>query len=84
MDTYVRIYEEHHRFDDDNPTIGLVLCTEKNEAVARYSVLADGEQIFASKYQFVLPSEQELARELEKEVREITDGERTDGDASGT
>ncbi len=64
MDTYVRLYEERFRGDDDNPTIGLVLCSEKNEAITKYSVLADGKQIFASKYSLVLPTEEELAREL--------------------
>jgi len=64
MDTYVRLYEELFRREDDNPTIGLILCSEKNEAVAKYSILADGKQIFASKYRLVLPTEEELARGL--------------------
>lgn len=64
MDTYVRLYEELFRREDDNPTIGLVLCSEKNEAVAKYSILADGKQIFASKYRLVLPTEEELERGL--------------------
>lgn len=73
MDTYVRLYEERWRGEDDNPTIGLILCSEKNEAVAKYSVLADGRQIFASKYRLVLPTEEELARglmALEAEIEE--------------
>jgi predicted nuclease of restriction endonuclease-like (RecB) superfamily len=71
MDTYVRLYEERSRGIDDNPTIGLILCSEKNEAIAKYSVLADGEQIFASRYRLVLPSEAELVaglREIEAQM----------------
>ena len=64
MDTYVRLYEERFRREDDNPTIGLILCSEKNEAIAKYSVLADGKQIFASKYRLVLPTEEELVQGL--------------------
>ena len=67
MDGYVRLYEEQHRVAGDNPTIGLILCSEKNEAVARYSVLHESEQLFASRYRFTLPSEEELQRELERE-----------------
>ncbi|NJN29703.1 MAG: DUF1016 domain-containing protein [Synechococcales cyanobacterium RM1_1_8] len=68
MDTYVRLYEERVRAPDDNPTIGLVLCSEKNEAIAKYSVLAESQQIFASKYRLILPSEDELAAELAQEL----------------
>ena len=67
MDGYVRLYEEQHRIAGDNPSIGLILCSEKNEAVARYSVLHESEQLFASRYRFTLPSEEELQRELERE-----------------
>jgi predicted nuclease of restriction endonuclease-like (RecB) superfamily len=67
MDGYVRLYEEQHRIDGDNPTIGLILCSEKNEAVARYSVLHESQQLFASRYRFTLPSEEELQRELQRE-----------------
>jgi hypothetical protein len=51
----------------DNPTIGLILCSDKSEAVARYSVLNEGKQIFASRYLKFLPTEEELKREIEKE-----------------
>jgi predicted nuclease of restriction endonuclease-like (RecB) superfamily len=64
MDTYVRLYEERFRGVDDNPTLGLILCSEKNEAIAKYSVLAESEQIFASKYRLVLPTEEELVMGL--------------------
>ena len=67
MDGYVRLYEERYRRADDNPTIGLLLCSKKNEAVARYSVLSESRQIFASKYLLELPTEDELRREIERE-----------------
>ncbi len=65
--TYIRLYDEQRKSDDDNPTIGLVLCSEKSEAVVKYSVLTDQKQLFAAKYLSYLPSEEELKRELEKE-----------------
>ncbi|MBI9097561.1 MAG: DUF1016 family protein, partial [Spirochaetaceae bacterium] len=68
MDMYVRLFEEKMRCEDDNPSIGLLLCSDKSEAVAKYSVLTEGKQIFASKYKLLLPSEEELARELGKEI----------------
>ena len=67
MDTYVRLYDEQRKSPDDNPTIGLILCSEKSEAVAKYSVLADEKQLFASKYLPYLPTEEELKRELQRE-----------------
>lgn len=67
IDTYVRIYDEHRKRSDDNPTIGLILCSEKNETIAKYSVLKDSKQLFASKYLRYLPTEEELRAELERE-----------------
>ncbi|WP_133137380.1 PDDEXK nuclease domain-containing protein [Legionella rowbothamii] len=67
MDTYVRIYDQHRKGSDDNPTIGLILCSEKSEAVAKYSVLTESKQLFASKYLHYLPTEEELRAELERE-----------------
>lgn len=67
MDTYVRIYDQHHKSADDNPTIGLILCSEKSEAVAKYSVLTESKQLFASKYLHYLPTEEELRSELKRE-----------------
>lgn len=67
IDTYVRIYDEHRKGADDNPTIGLILCSEKNETIAKYSVLKDSKQLFASKYLHYLPTEEELRAELERE-----------------
>ena len=71
MDGYVRMYDDLFLAPDDNPTIGLVLCTEKNETVARYSVLNDRKQIFASKYMLCLPTEEQLRLEIERERRLI-------------
>ena len=67
MDTYIRIYDQQRKGDDDNPTIGLILCSQKSEAVVKYSVLTDSQQLFASKYLPYLPTEDELKRELERE-----------------
>jgi predicted nuclease of restriction endonuclease-like (RecB) superfamily len=84
MDTYVRMFEAHARGEGDNPTIGLILCSKKNEAVARYSVLHESRQLFAARYLTYLPSEEELARELERERQLIeARGARPDARAKG-
>ena len=67
LDMYVRVFDEQIRQSGDNPTIGLILCSERNEAVARYSVLNDSAQIFASRYQPWLPTEAELQAELKRD-----------------
>nr|WP_274595102.1 PDDEXK nuclease domain-containing protein [Mariprofundus erugo] len=67
MDSYVRIYDQHHRPEGDNPTIGLILCSQKSKAVVKYSVLTDSEQLFAAKYLPYLPTEAELKHELEQD-----------------
>jgi predicted nuclease of restriction endonuclease-like (RecB) superfamily len=67
MDGYVRLFEDRFKVAGDNPTIGLILCSDKSEAVAKYSVLSEGKQIFASKYLKFLPTEEELKLEIEKE-----------------
>jgi hypothetical protein len=67
MDTYIRLYDQQVKGVDDNPTVGLILCSEKSEAVVKYSVLSDQKQLFAAKYLAYLPSEEELRIELEKE-----------------
>ena len=64
MDSYIRMFDAQYKRDDDNPTIGLILCSEKNEAVVKYSVLADAKQIFASKYELALPKPEELAKQI--------------------
>ncbi|GHT32490.1 DUF1016 domain-containing protein [Bacteroidia bacterium] len=71
MDFYVRYYEENIKTNTDNPTIGIILCTEKNATIVKYSVLHESQQLFASKYKLYLPSEEELAKELEAERRQI-------------
>ena len=75
MDGYVRIFEENGRQETDNPTIGLILCSKKNEAIVKYSVLKDSKQLFASKYKLYLPTEQELKEEIEHE-RELIEREK--------
>lgn len=67
MDGYVRLFEDRFKVSGDNPTIGLILCSDKSEAVAKYSILSEGKQIFASKYLKFLPTEEELRLEIEKE-----------------
>jgi hypothetical protein len=71
MDSYVRMFDDLFIAKDDNPTIGLILCSEKNEAIARYSVLNERKQLYASRYMLYLPTEEELKRELERERRAI-------------
>ena len=65
MDMYVRMYDELKKSADDNPTLGIVLCSETDEDIARYSVLHGNEQLFASKYKLYLPTEEELRAEIE-------------------
>ncbi len=77
MESYVRMFDAHARPEGDNPTIGLILCSRKNEAIAKYSVLSEARQIFAAKYVKALPTEQELTREIERE-RRLIDARRAD------
>ena len=67
MDMYVRLFEDTVKGMDDNPTVGLILCTDKDHMVVKYSVLNESRQLFASKYRLYLPSEQELRIEIERE-----------------
>lgn len=76
MDGYVRTFEHRFKVEGDNPTIGLILCSDKSEAVAKYSVLSESRQLFASKYLDFLPSEEELKIEIEKERRLIENRQR--------
>ena len=71
MDSYVRLFDDRHTTEGDNPTIGLILCAEKNQAVARYSVLNDNDQIFAARYVTYLPTVEELERELLRERQSL-------------
>lgn len=67
MDMYVRLYEDKYKSEDDNPTIGLILCTDKDQTIVKYSVLSENKHLFASKYMLYLPTEEELKTELERE-----------------
>ena len=66
MDMYVRMYDELKRTDGDNPTIGIILCEEKDKAEVRFSVLNDSNKLFATKYKLYIPSEEELIKEIEQ------------------
>ena len=67
MDMYVRMFDERETSEGDNPTIGVVLCSETDHDIARYSILKGNEQIFASKYKLYLPTEEELKAEIARE-----------------
>lgn len=67
MDMYVRMYDELKKSKDDNPTIGILLCSETDEDIAKYSILKGNEQLFASKYKLYLPTEEELRAEIENQ-----------------
>jgi predicted nuclease of restriction endonuclease-like (RecB) superfamily len=71
MDMYVRMMDDLKRASDDNPTVGIILCAQKDAFVVRYSVLHENEQIFASRYKLVLPSEDELRAELDRERNQL-------------
>ena len=73
MDMYVRMFDELKRAADDNPTLGIILCTDKDEAMVKYSVLKESKQLFASKYKTVLPTEKELTSFIEQENRRLED-----------
>lgn len=69
MDMYVRMFDSLKKCDDDNPTIGIVFCADKDESIVKYSILNESQQIFASKYKTVLPTEEELQIELDRNRR---------------
>lgn len=69
MDMYIRMYDELKRTEGDNPTIGILLCADTDEDIARYSILHGNEQLFASKYKTYMPSEEELRAEIEAQKR---------------
>ncbi len=77
---YVRMYDELKKSKDDNPTIGILLCTDTDADVARYSVLQGNEQLFATKYKTYLPTEEELKAEIEsqKAIFEIQQQEKNE------
>lgn len=82
MDMYIRMYDEMKRKEGDNPTIGIVLCSDTDEDIARYSVMHGNEQLFASKYKLYLPTEDELRREIEmqKEMFYLQQSEKGNSD----
>ncbi|MDP2932728.1 MAG: PDDEXK nuclease domain-containing protein, partial [bacterium] len=67
MDMYVRMFEDKMKQAGDNPTIGIILCTKKDETIVKYSVLKESKKLFASQYKLYLPSEKELKDEIERE-----------------
>ncbi len=67
MDMYVRMYDELKKNKEDNPTIGILLCSETDADIAKYSILKGNEQLFASKYKLYLPTEEELRAEIENQ-----------------
>ncbi|WP_269902070.1 PDDEXK nuclease domain-containing protein [Paenalcaligenes faecalis] len=69
MDMYVRMFDDLKRGEDDNPTLGIILCADKDETLVHYSVLSESKQLFASKYQTMLPTEEELAAMLEQDLQ---------------
>jgi predicted nuclease of restriction endonuclease-like (RecB) superfamily len=68
MDMYVRMFDEEQKGEGDNPTVGIILCADKDNTIVKYSVLKGSEQLFASKYRLILPTEDELKREIEREI----------------
>jgi predicted nuclease of restriction endonuclease-like (RecB) superfamily len=82
IDFYVRLFDDKVKMLDDNPTIGIILCADKDESIVKYSVLADNENLFASKYKLYLPTEEELKEELRREreliERRLLDEEKGD------
>jgi len=71
VDMYVRMFDALKRGEDDNPTIGIILCAEKDETMVKYSILKENKQIFASRYKTVLPTEEELAEMISREKQKF-------------
>lgn len=71
MDMYIRMFDEIRKSEDDNPTIGIVLCSDTDEDIAKYSILNGNEQLFASKYKLYLPTEDDLRAEIENQKSNI-------------
>ena len=67
MQMYVNYYDREIKQSDDNPTVGLILCEYKKDAVVKYTLSKDNKQIFASRYKLYLPTEEELVKELKRE-----------------
>lgn len=73
MDFYVRYYDNEIKENEDDPTIGIILCSDKKDTIVKYSVLNDNKNLFTSKYQLYLPTEKELALEIEKQKTKFND-----------
>lgn len=69
MDMYIRMFDDLKKQENDNPTLGIILCAEKDETVVKYSILAENKQLFATKYMPYLPTKDELKKEIEREKR---------------
>ena len=67
MDMYVRMYDELKRTEGDNPSIGIVLCSETDSDIAKYSILKGNEQLFATKYKLYLPTAEQLTKEIARQ-----------------
>ena len=78
MDMYVRMFDALKRGSDDNPTIGIIFCTQKDETIVKYSVLKENKQLFASRYKTVLPSEEDLANMLTDQNRKLIEEKNAD------
>ncbi|MFT5905264.1 MAG: hypothetical protein ACI9E1_000859 [Cryomorphaceae bacterium] len=70
---YVRMFDDLKRGNDDNPTISIILCADKDETIVQYSVLKENEQLFASKYRTILPTEAQLSAEIQRERQKLED-----------
>lgn len=71
MDMYVRMYEDQFKPADDNPTLGIILCSQSDETVVKYSLLNDRKQLYASQYRLVVPSEKALAKVVDDEIQHL-------------
>ncbi|MFA9239506.1 MAG: PDDEXK nuclease domain-containing protein [Candidatus Paceibacteria bacterium] len=74
MDMYVNMYDDLEKNESDNPTIGIILCTDKDETIVKYSHINSKDNLLVSKYQLYLPSEEELRREIEWDVLRLKEG----------
>lgn len=72
LDMYVRMFDDLEKSETDNPTIGILLCTQTDQTIAKYSVLAENKHLFATKYMSYLPTEEELAEEIERQKQILT------------
>lgn len=79
MDFYVRFFEDKLKQPGDNPSIGLILCTDKNKTIVKYSLLNESKQIFASKYQLYLPTEKQIEQEIQQEIEQIEQEKKLSG-----